>query len=75
MMAVHDDVGGRPGIPVRVQLTEVEKATSDTNKLWHAISRVGRRQIEPEPLTEQLEPVTGLDLHADADSGRDGAAS
>ena len=58
-------VGGRPGIPVRVQLTDVEQATSDTNKLWHAISRVGRRQIEPEPITEQLEPVTGLDLHAD----------
>lgn len=62
-------VGGRPGIPVRVQLTEVEQSTSDTNKLWHAISRVGRRQIEPEPFTEQLEPVTGLDLHADAEDG------
>lgn len=58
-------VGGRPGIPVRVQLTEVEKSTNDTNKLWHAISRVGRRQVEAEPITEQLEPVTGLDLHAD----------
>lgn len=64
-------VGGRPGIPVRVQLTEVEQSTSDTNKLWHAISRVGRRQIEPEPVVEQLEPVTGLDLHADADADGD----
>lgn len=60
-------VGGRPGIPVRVQLTEVEQSTSDTNKLWHAISRVGRREIEPEPVAGQLEPVTGLDLHADED--------
>lgn len=58
-------VGGRPGIPVHLQLTEVEKATSDTNKLWHAISRVGRRAIEPDPRPDQLEPVTGLDLHAD----------
>jgi len=60
-------VGGRPGIPVRVQLTEVERSTSDTNRLWRAISRVGQRQIEPEPVTEQLEPVTGVDLHADAE--------
>lgn len=36
-------VGGRPGIPVRVQLTDVERATNDTNKLWHAQSRVGDR--------------------------------
>lgn len=60
-------VGSRPGIPVRVQLTDVEQSTSDTNELWHAISRVGRREIEPEPTMEPLQPVTGTDLHADED--------
>lgn len=34
-------VGGRPGIPVRVELTETERAINDTNKLWHQQS--GRR--------------------------------
>ena len=58
-------VGGRPGIPLRVLLTDVEKTTSDTNRLWHAISRVGRGQIDPEPATDVLQPATGLDLHAD----------
>jgi hypothetical protein len=28
-------VGGRPGIPVRVELTEAELALNDTNKKWH----------------------------------------
>ena len=28
-------VGGRPGIPVQVALTEVEEALNDTNKRWH----------------------------------------
>jgi len=37
-------VGGRPGIPVNVQLTSVEASVSDTNKLWHEVSRVGARQ-------------------------------
>lgn len=36
-------VGGRPGIPISVKLTETERATNDTNKRWHAQSRVGRR--------------------------------
>ena len=39
-------VGGRPGIPIRVELTSTEIATNDTNKLWHQQSRVapnGRR--------------------------------
>lgn len=36
-------VGGRPGIPVNVELTSVELQVSDTNKLWHDQSRVGRR--------------------------------
>ncbi|MGL5829082.1 MAG: ATP/GTP-binding protein, partial [Angustibacter sp.] len=34
-------VGGRPGIPVEVKLTEAEKSINDTNKLWHQQSRVG----------------------------------
>ena len=37
-------VGGRPGIPVNVQLTSVESGgINDTNKLWHTQSRVGSR--------------------------------
>jgi len=36
-------VGGRPGIPVDVQLTAVEASINDTNKLWHDQSRVGAR--------------------------------
>lgn len=35
-------VGDRPGIPVQVQLTSVERAVNDTNRLWHEVSRVGR---------------------------------
>lgn len=31
-------VGGRPGIPVNVQLTSVEASVSDTNKLWHEVA-------------------------------------
>lgn len=39
-------VGGRPGIPIDVQLTSVEASAgiNDTNKLWHQASRVGERQ-------------------------------
>ena len=33
-------VGGRPGIPVHVALTETELALNDTNKRWHVQSRV-----------------------------------
>lgn len=33
-------VGGRPGIPIDVQLTSVEASVHDTNKLWHARSRL-----------------------------------
>src|SRR5690606_761849 len=33
--------GGRPGIPIDVQLTEVETGIHDTNKLWHTVSRIG----------------------------------
>lgn len=38
-------VGGRPGIPINVQLTATELAVNDTNKLWHEQSRVGRRAL------------------------------
>ena len=34
-------VGGRPGIPLSVELTEAEKHINDTNKLWHEVSRTG----------------------------------
>ena len=33
-------VGGRPGIPVHVALTDVEQALNDTNKRWHTRSRL-----------------------------------
>ncbi|WP_253259907.1 ATP/GTP-binding protein [Subtercola boreus] len=35
-------VGGRPGIPIRVELTMAEMEVNDTNKLWHTASRAGR---------------------------------
>ena len=34
-------VGGRPGIPLTVELTDAERHINDTNKLWHAVSRTG----------------------------------
>jgi hypothetical protein len=34
-------VGGRPGIPFSVELTDAERHVNDTNKLWHAASRTG----------------------------------
>lgn len=42
-------VGGRPGIPVSVELTDIERSISDTNKLWHEQSRVGARRALGEP--------------------------
>jgi hypothetical protein len=33
-------VGGRPGIPVEVELTPIEMSISDSNKRWHAQSRI-----------------------------------
>lgn len=33
-------VGGRPGIPIHVDLTAAEAAASDTNRLWHEMSRI-----------------------------------
>lgn len=40
-------VGGRPGIPVDVQLTAAEASINDTNKLWHEASRVSAHAAEP----------------------------
>ncbi|MEO7017083.1 MAG: ATP/GTP-binding protein [Leifsonia sp.] len=34
-------VGGRPGIPLTVELTDAERHINDTNRLWHAASRTG----------------------------------
>jgi hypothetical protein len=42
-------VGGRPGIPFVVTLTDAERATSDTNKRWHDVSRVGGRAADTKP--------------------------
>jgi hypothetical protein len=54
-------VGGRPGIPLSVKLTETEKSTNDTNKLWHAQSRVGKRALEVvEELIEEREEKVSL---------------
>ena len=39
-------VGGRPGIPVKVELTDAEYAINDTNRLWHTQSRVGNRAAD-----------------------------
>ena len=38
-------VGTRPGIPVKVELTEAEKAIRDTNQRWSEQSRVARRAL------------------------------
>lgn len=54
-------VGGRPGIPVEVQLTDAELAINDTNKLWHEQSRVGDAAV-----TKNSE--TGIKPSADGSS-------
>lgn len=36
-------VGGKAGIPIRVQLTEIERPVNDTDTLWHEQSRIGDR--------------------------------
>jgi len=33
-------VGGRPGIPFVLQLTDAERAVNDTNERWHEQSRI-----------------------------------
>ncbi|MFE3459960.1 ATP/GTP-binding protein [Nocardiopsis aegyptia] len=48
-------VGGRPGIPVSVQLTSVESGINDTNKLWHQTSRVGKTDAVSEATTQDDE--------------------
>ncbi|PWJ23036.1 hypothetical protein ATK17_3927 [Branchiibius hedensis] len=35
-------VGHRPGVPVRVGLTDAERGVNDTNKKWHEQSRIGQ---------------------------------
>src|SRR5207302_33477 len=45
-------VGGRPGIPFHVALTEVEEDLNDTNTRWHTQSRladVDELAAEPAP--------------------------
>jgi hypothetical protein len=58
-------VGGRPGIPVHVALTSIERdlAINDTNKLWHDVSRVG-----------QVTDLPPVDDEADAVEAAGGAA-
>jgi hypothetical protein len=54
-------VGGRPGIPVAVQLTSVEQSIHDTNRLWHDQSRVGARRVSGEPAgTDSPTQTTGM---------------
>lgn len=46
-------VGGHPGIPLKVELIESERAINDTNKLWHpAVSF---------PAPDESNPVFGLE--------------
>ncbi|GAA1865053.1 ATP/GTP-binding protein [Myceligenerans crystallogenes] len=40
-------VGGRPGIPITVELTAAELSINDTNQRWHQQSRVGPGAGEP----------------------------
>ncbi|HOV99850.1 MAG TPA: ATP/GTP-binding protein [Rhodoglobus sp.] len=46
-------VGGHPGIPIKVELVEAERAINDTNKLWHATTAF------PDP--DESNPMIGLD--------------
>ena len=45
-------VGGHPGIPIKVELIEAERAINDTNKLWHAASAF--------PVPDESNPMIGL---------------
>lgn len=51
-------VGGRPGIPIRVQLTSAELDVNDTNKLWHTTSRAGRANepLATDPVVVEILP-------------------
>ncbi len=53
-------VGGRPGIPVHVELTSIEQNLNDTNKLWHDVSRVGQVTDLP-PVDELLDAAEAAD--------------
>ncbi len=44
-------VGGRPGIPVQVALTSVERELNDTNRIWHEFSRTSGVDARPDPGT------------------------
>lgn len=46
-------VGGHPGIPIKVELVEAERAINDTNKLWHATTAF------PDP--DESNPMIGLE--------------
>lgn len=46
-------VGGHPGIPIKVELVEAERAINDTNKLWHATMAF------PDP--DESNPMIGLE--------------
>ena len=39
-------VGGRPGIPVQVALTAVERELNDTNRIWNDLSRSADVQVQ-----------------------------
>ncbi|SFL27036.1 hypothetical protein [Geodermatophilus ruber] len=47
-------VGGRPGIPVHVALTGVERELNDTNKLWHELSRSADDLPSPSATEDQI---------------------
>ncbi|MGC5225144.1 ATP/GTP-binding protein [Micromonospora sp. DT81.3] len=46
-------VGGHPGIPIKVELVEAERAINDTNKLWHAAAEF--------PAPDESNPLIGLE--------------
>jgi len=41
-------VGGRPGIPIKVQVSEFERSLHDTNARWNEKSQIGRVE-NPDP--------------------------
>ncbi|MDE9366560.1 ATP/GTP-binding protein [Luteipulveratus sp. YIM 133132] len=49
-------VGGRPGIPVSVQLTQAELAVNNTNQKWAETSRIGlvERDDVPAPVQQEV---------------------
>ena len=42
-------VGGRPGIPVQVALTSVERELNDTNRIWNDLSRSAGPSVPARP--------------------------